>query len=31
LKVALGAEVAYAESEDAQSIQLAEDILLEGK
>lgn len=31
LKVALGAEVAYAESEDAESIQLAEDILLEGK
>jgi len=29
LKVALGAEVAYAESEDAESVQLAEDILLE--
>lgn len=31
LKVALGAEVAYAESEDAESVQLAEDILLEGE
>lgn len=31
LKVALGAEVAYAESENAKSVELAEDVLLERK